>query len=76
LYNKSIFPVIYEVGSLGASGDLAPLAHLTLPLIGKGWVRHKGEKYAAADLLKAKRIKPIRLQSKEGLGACSTAHSL
>ena len=67
LYNKSIFPIIYEVGSLGASGDLAPLAHLTLPLIGKGWVRHKGEKYEVADLLKAKRIKPIRLQSKEGL---------
>ncbi len=67
LYNKEIFPVIWEVGSLGASGDLAPLAHLTLPLIGKGSVRYKNEKRNAEDVLKELKISPIRLKAKEGL---------
>ena len=43
-YNHSIFPVIYEFGSLGASGDLAPLAHMSLPLIGMGEVNHEGNR--------------------------------
>ncbi|NEV93489.1 histidine ammonia-lyase [Psychroflexus sp. YR1-1] len=66
-YNAGVFPVIYEQGSLGASGDLAPLAHLALPLIGKGEVSidHKIEK---AGLLEEKfGWKPLVLQSKEGL---------
>lgn len=67
LYNKEVYPVIWEVGSLGASGDLAPLAHLTLPLIGKGWVRYKGEKRATEDVFKELNIEPVKLQSKEGL---------
>lgn len=67
LFNAEIFPIIWEVGSLGASGDLAPLAHLTLPLIGKGTVRYKGEKRNAADVLKEKNISPIKLKAKEGL---------
>src|ERR1041384_137866 len=51
-YNFGITPIVYELGSLGASGDLAPLAHLSLPLFGKGWVHHKGKRMTAADALK------------------------
>jgi histidine ammonia-lyase len=67
LFNSGILPVIWEVGSLGASGDLAPLAHLTLPLIGKGSVRYKGEKREALSVLQETKIAPIKLKSKEGL---------
>ncbi len=67
LYNKGVYPVIWEVGSLGASGDLAPLAHLTLPLMGKGWVRYKGEKRATEEVFRELKIKPIQLKAKEGL---------
>lgn len=67
LYNHEIYPVIWEVGSLGASGDLAPLAHLTLPLMGKGWVRYKGEKMDAEVALKKAGVTPIKLKAKEGL---------
>jgi histidine ammonia-lyase len=67
LYNADILPVIWEVGSLGASGDLAPLAHLSLPLIGKGTVRWKGEKMSAAEALQKCGIQPIKLKAKEGL---------
>jgi len=66
-YNNDVLPVVYENGSLGASGDLAPLAHLSLPLIGEGEVRHKGKKYPAAEILKKFGWEPIRLQAKEGL---------
>ncbi len=66
-FNHGILPVIYQQGSLGASGDLAPLAHLSLPLIGMGEVRVKGEKMPAVNVLKGHGWQPIRLQSKEGL---------
>jgi histidine ammonia-lyase len=66
-YNNDILPVVYTQGSLGASGDLAPLAHLSLPLIGKGEVVYKGEIVAAETVLKAFNWKPITLLSKEGL---------
>ncbi len=66
-YNEDIFPVIYEQGSLGASGDLAPLAHLSLPLIGKGEVYYKDEIYTGEEILKIFNWKPLKLQSKEGL---------
>ncbi len=66
-YNNDIYPVVYEQGSLGASGDLAPLAHLFLPLLGYGDVRYKGKKYPAAEILKKFNWKAIKLQSKEGL---------
>jgi len=66
-YNHDILPIVYDRGSLGASGDLAPLANLFLPLIGLGEVRHKGEKRQAKDVLKAMGWKPIDLKSKEGL---------
>ncbi len=66
-YNEAIYPVVYEQGSLGASGDLAPLAHLSLPLLGLGKVRYRGEVVDAAAVMREKGWEPIRLQSKEGL---------
>ncbi len=67
MYNNDILPVVYQQGSLGASGDLAPLAHMSLPLIGLGEVLYKGQIRQAADVLKEFGWEPIRLQSKEGL---------
>jgi histidine ammonia-lyase len=67
MYNSDVFPVIYTQGSLGASGDLAPLSHLSLPLIGLGEVWHEGKKMPSADALKKFNWQPIQLQSKEGL---------
>ncbi len=66
-YNAGVFPVIYQQGSLGASGDLAPLAHLSLPLIGLGEVRYKGQRKPSAEVLASLGWAPLRLQSKEGL---------
>jgi histidine ammonia-lyase len=66
-YNKGILPVVYEQGSLGASGDLAPLAHLSLPLFGKGKVHYKGHVVDASEALKVEGISPIPLAAKEGL---------
>jgi histidine ammonia-lyase len=67
LYNHEIYPIVYQQGSLGASGDLAPLAHLFLPLLGIGEVRYKGEKLHASEILKLFKWEPIQLDSKEGL---------
>ena len=66
-YNEDILPIIYEQGSLGASGDLAPLAHMSLPIIGEGEVYFKGERRQAKDVLQEYSLNPIRLQAKEGL---------
>lgn len=66
-YNNDIFPIVYDRGSLGASGDLAPLANLFLPLIGEGEVMYKGERLTGAGILKKFGWDPIKLQSKEGL---------
>lgn len=66
-YNHDILPVVYQYGSLGASGDLAPLAHLSLPLIGMGEVHMDGKVIPAEVVLKKFGWKPIELQSKEGL---------
>jgi histidine ammonia-lyase len=66
-FNHDILPVVYTQGSLGASGDLAPLAHLALPLIGEGEVWHKGEKISSQKLNEQMAWKPLTLQSKEGL---------
>ncbi|MFD0940042.1 histidine ammonia-lyase [Pedobacter boryungensis] len=66
-YNHDILPVIYTQGSLGASGDLAPLAHLALPLIGEGEVWYQNEKISSAELNKKLNWKALTLQSKEGL---------
>ena len=67
LYNNNVLPVIYTQGSLGASGDLAPLSHLSLPLLGLGDVYHEGKKIPAAAALQKFGWQPIHLQSKEGL---------
>lgn len=67
MYNHDVLPVIYTQGSLGASGDLAPLSHLSLPLLGLGEVYHEGRKMPAAEALQKFGWQPIQLQSKEGL---------
>ncbi|MBN1387731.1 MAG: histidine ammonia-lyase [Bacteroidales bacterium] len=67
MYNAGVYPVIFEQGSLGASGDLAPLAHLVLPLIGMGEIRYKGKKYNSAEINTKMSWPVIELQSKEGL---------
>ncbi|MEW9668439.1 histidine ammonia-lyase [Ammoniphilus sp. 3BR4] len=67
LMNHHIHPVIPGQGSLGASGDLAPLSHLALPLIGEGEVFYQGSRMEAAEALHKAGLQPIRLQAKEGL---------
>jgi len=67
LYNHNILPSVYTQGSLGASGDLAPLAHLALPLIGQGEVEYEGKQYSGQEILDKFKWKKIKLQSKEGL---------
>jgi histidine ammonia-lyase len=67
MYNHQVLPVIYTQGSLGASGDLAPLSHLCLPLIGLGEVYMNGKKISAQEMLQHFGWQPISLQSKEGL---------
>ncbi|MCA0133222.1 histidine ammonia-lyase [Winogradskyella alexanderae] len=66
-FNNDIFPFVYTQGSLGASGDLAPLAHLALPLIGKGKVVHNKDEYEAQDILSKYNWEAIKLEAKEGL---------
>ena len=66
-YNNNIIPVVYTQGSLGASGDLAPLAHLALPLIGLGEVNYNGERISGKELLTKFNWSKIQLKSKEGL---------
>ena len=66
-YNHNITPVVYQQGSLGASGDLAPLAHIALAIIGEGEVYYKGKKRNTEDVLSELNLSPIQLQSKEGL---------
>ncbi|MCZ7647599.1 MAG: histidine ammonia-lyase [Planctomycetota bacterium] len=68
LLNAGVHPVVPQVGSLGASGDLAPLAHLALVLIGEGEANYKGKRMPGREALKRARIKPLRLEAKEGLG--------
>ncbi len=67
MYNAGVYPVVFEQGSLGASGDLAPLAHLVLPLIGMGEVRYKGKIYSSAEINEKMAWPVVELQSKEGL---------
>ncbi len=66
-YNADALPVVFSKGSLGASGDLAPLAHLVLPLLGLGEMDFQGRRRPAAVVLRRLGLKPLRLQSKEGL---------
>lgn len=66
-FNEDVLPIVYQQGSLGASGDLAPLANMCLPLLGLGEVLYNGEIAPAADVLAIKGWKPLTLKSKEGL---------
>jgi histidine ammonia-lyase len=66
-YNHNILPVVYQQGSLGASGDLAPLAHLCLPLMGEAEVYYQGKRMSSAGALVLAGLKPVVLKSKEGL---------
>jgi histidine ammonia-lyase len=67
MFNQRVLPRIYEMGSLGASGDLAPLAHLSLPLLGEGEVHYLNKIYSGKEILKELRWEPIHLKAKEGL---------
>ena len=67
MFNNEVYPVIYQQGSLGASGDLAPLAHMCLPLIGLGEVNYQGKRYFGKEINKKLNFKSIKLKSKEGL---------
>jgi histidine ammonia-lyase len=67
LLRLDLLPVVPSQGSVGASGDLAPFAHLSLPLIGEGRVRRNGAEVDAAEALKEVGLEPIRLAAKEGL---------
>jgi histidine ammonia-lyase len=66
-FNHAICPIVYEQGSLGASGDLAPLAHIALSLVGEGEVHYQGEVVASQQILETFNLAPIVLASKEGL---------
>lgn len=66
-FNNNIFPIVYEMGSLGASGDLAPLAHISLPLIGFGEVAVEGKTISGSELNKQFKWDSIHLKAKEGL---------
>lgn len=66
-FNYDILPIVYQQGSLGASGDLAPLANMCLPLLGLGEVLYEGEVLPAKEVLDKFGFAPVRLMSKEGL---------
>lgn len=81
MYNTGIYPLIYQQGSLGASGDLAPLAHLSLPLIGEGRVKYRGRVISSSEAFEQAGLNPIDLKAKEGLALLngtqfSTAYAL
>lgn len=67
MFNNDVIPIVYQLGSLGASGDLSPLAHMSLPIIGMGEVYYKGEKCQTQEVFNKLKWKPVELKSKEGL---------
>lgn len=67
MFNNRVYPVVYKQGSLGASGDLAPLANMSLPIIGLGEVNYQGSRYSSADINIKFNWEPLKLASKEGL---------
>jgi histidine ammonia-lyase len=67
MLNRGVHPVVPEKGSVGASGDLAPLAHLALSLIGEGEAFSEGERMASSDALRRMKLEPALLEAKEGL---------
>jgi histidine ammonia-lyase len=67
MYNREMLPLVYEHGSLGASGDLAPLAHMSLPIIGEGKLNYDGEVFSCQELIQQGLWEASELESKEGL---------
>src|SRR3989449_10087156 len=67
MLNRRIYPVVPEKGSVGASGDLAPLSHLALSLVGEGEAFFEGERMTSAEALRRAHLKPLQLETKEGL---------
>ncbi len=67
LFNNNLFPIVYEYGSLGASGDLAPLAHMSLPIIGEGEIDYQGKTQNSQTILRKYKLDKINLSPKEGL---------
>ena len=67
MLNRRVYPVVPEKGSVGASGDLAPLAHLALSLIGEGEAFFEGKRMASAEALRSAQLRPLQLEAKEGL---------
>ncbi len=74
MFNKEVLPVVPEKGSLGASGDLVPLAHLGLVLIGQGEAYYKGKILKGKEALREAKINPIKLKAKEGLALINGTH--
>lgn len=74
LLNAHVYPIIPSRGSVGASGDLAPLAHLGLVLIGEGEVKSMGQQISGGEVLQRIGIEPLRLQAKEGLALINGTH--
>lgn len=74
LLNAGITPEVPETGSVGASGDLAPLAHVALVLIGEGWADHQGRRVPGGKALADAGIKPLQLEAKEGLALINGTH--
>jgi len=72
--NYNIIPVVPTIGSVGASGDLCPLAHACLPLLGEGLVNFEGEIYESSKIIEKVGIKPIKLEAKEGLAIINGTH--
>jgi histidine ammonia-lyase len=76
MLDRGVMPVIPEKGSVGASGDLAPLAHLALAIIGEGEATYQGRCWPSRDALRMARIEPIRLEAKEGLALLNGTQAL
>jgi histidine ammonia-lyase len=74
LLNNGVTPVVPSVGSVGASGDLAPLAHAALVLIGEGEANFRGQRLSGAAALRSAGLEPIRLEAKEGLALINGTH--
>lgn len=74
MLNARIYPLVPSRGSVGASGDLAPLAHLALTLIGEGEAMYRGQRYSGAEALQQAGLTPLQLQAKEGLALINGTH--
>jgi histidine ammonia-lyase len=76
MLDRGVLPVIPEKGSVGASGDLAPLAHLALAIIGEGEVDYQGRRWPSREALRLVRLEPVRLEAKEGLALLNGTQAL